>query len=76
VLLLFVTGVRSDKLGLPHARMLPLPAVRRRPAPLHANQNACRVLLRSGDYTKAEIAAELAVGRHTLWRHLLAESEK
>src|SRR4029077_3530028 len=30
-----------------------------------------RALLRSGDYTKAEIAAELVVGRHTLWRHLV-----
>lgn len=35
-----------------------------------------RALLRSGDYTKAEIAAELGIGRHTLWRHLVAANEK
>jgi DNA invertase Pin-like site-specific DNA recombinase len=35
-----------------------------------------RALLRSGDYSKAEIARELGVGRHTLWRHLVVKGEK
>jgi len=29
-----------------------------------------RALLRSGEYTKGEIAKELKVSRHTLWRAL------
>jgi DNA invertase Pin-like site-specific DNA recombinase len=41
-----------------------------------ADLKKARALLRSGDYTKAEIAAELGVGRHTLWRHLVAADEK
>jgi helix-turn-helix resolvase-like protein/serine acetyltransferase-like protein len=41
-----------------------------------ADLKKARALLRSGDYTKAEIAAELGVGRHTLWRHLVAANEK
>ena len=32
-----------------------------------------RVMLTSGDYTKAEVAAELSVSRHTLWRALASE---
>lgn len=34
-----------------------------------------RVMLASGDYTKAEVAAELQVSRHTLWRELGRASE-
>jgi Homeodomain-like domain len=33
-----------------------------------------RVMLASGDYTKAEVAAELGVSRHTLWRELAREA--
>jgi DNA invertase Pin-like site-specific DNA recombinase len=33
-----------------------------------------RALLRSGDYTKAQVAEELAVSRHTLWRALAKEA--
>ena len=29
-----------------------------------------RVMLASGDYTRAEVAADLHVSRHTLWREL------
>jgi hypothetical protein len=29
-----------------------------------------RALLRSGDYTKVQVAKELDVSRHTLWRAL------
>jgi predicted DNA-binding protein (UPF0251 family) len=29
-----------------------------------------RALLRSGDYTKVQVAKELEVSRHTLWRAL------
>jgi DNA invertase Pin-like site-specific DNA recombinase len=32
-----------------------------------------RVMLRAGEYTKAEVAAELGVSRHTLWRALSQE---
>jgi DNA invertase Pin-like site-specific DNA recombinase len=35
-----------------------------------------RALLGSGDYTKKEVAAELGVGRHTLWRSLGGREEK
>lgn len=34
-----------------------------------------RVLLASGSYTKAEVAAELGVSRHTLWRELARKVE-
>src|SRR6201987_3999224 len=33
-----------------------------------------RALLRSGDYTKVEVAEELEVSRHTLWRALSEEA--
>jgi transcriptional regulator with PAS, ATPase and Fis domain len=29
-----------------------------------------RALLRSGDYTKTQVAKELEISRHTLWRAL------
>jgi DNA invertase Pin-like site-specific DNA recombinase len=32
-----------------------------------------RALLRSGDYTKVQVAEELGVSRHTLWRALLSQ---
>jgi hypothetical protein len=32
-----------------------------------------RALLRSGDYTKVQVAEELEVSRHTLWRALLSQ---
>jgi hypothetical protein len=35
---------------------------------------APRALLRSGDYTKVQVAKELAVSRHTLWRALAKEA--
>lgn len=35
-----------------------------------------RALLRSGDYTKVEVAEELEVSRHTLWRVLSQEAAK
>jgi DNA invertase Pin-like site-specific DNA recombinase len=38
-----------------------------------AELKKARVMLASGDYTKAEVAAELAVSRHTLWRALSPE---
>ena len=33
-----------------------------------------RVLLCSGDYTKVQVAKELEVSRHTLWRTLSQEA--
>ena len=33
-----------------------------------------RALLRSGEYTKVELAKELQVSRHTLWRALAQEA--
>jgi hypothetical protein len=33
-------------------------------------------LLRSGDYTKGQVADELKVARHTLWRALSREAAK
>jgi DNA invertase Pin-like site-specific DNA recombinase len=33
-----------------------------------------RILLRSGDYTKTQVARELEVSRHTLWRALAKET--
>ena len=38
-----------------------------------ASLKKARVMLASGDYTKAEVAAELGVSRHTLWRALAPE---
>jgi len=35
-----------------------------------ADLKKARVLLRSGDYTKVQVAKELEVSRHTLWRAL------
>jgi predicted DNA-binding protein (UPF0251 family) len=35
-----------------------------------------RALLRSGDYTKVQVAEELEVSRHTLWRALSHEAAK
>jgi orotate phosphoribosyltransferase-like protein len=35
-----------------------------------------RALLRSGDYTKGQVADELKVARHTLWRALSREAAK
>src|ERR1700680_3637830 len=35
-----------------------------------------RALLRSGDYTKTQVAAELQVGRHTLWRALSQQTPR
>jgi DNA invertase Pin-like site-specific DNA recombinase len=35
-----------------------------------------RALLRSGDYTKVQVAEELEVSRHTLWRALSQEAAK
>jgi DNA invertase Pin-like site-specific DNA recombinase len=34
-----------------------------------------RVMLDAGTYTKAEVAAELGVSRHTLWRELAQVAE-
>ena len=36
-----------------------------------ADLKRARALLRSGDYTKVQVAQELAVSRHTLWRALV-----
>ena len=38
-----------------------------------ADLKKARALLRSGDYTKVQVAKELAVSRHTLWRALSQE---
>ena len=38
-----------------------------------AELKKARALLRSGDYTKAQIAEELQVSRHTLWRAISKE---
>jgi DNA invertase Pin-like site-specific DNA recombinase len=35
-----------------------------------------RALLRSGDYTKAQVAEELEISRHTLWRALSQAAAK
>ena len=40
------------------------------PATDTADLKKARVMLASGDYTKAEVAVELGVSRHTLWRKL------
>ena len=39
-----------------------------------AGLKKARALLRSGDYTKAQVAEELQVSRHTLWRALSQEA--
>src|SRR6201987_2693131 len=39
-----------------------------------ADLKKARALLRSGDYTKVEVAEELEVSRHTLWRALSEEA--
>jgi DNA invertase Pin-like site-specific DNA recombinase len=39
-----------------------------------ADLKKARALLRSGDYTKVQVAKELAVSRHTLWRALVKEA--
>lgn len=39
-----------------------------------ADLKKARVMLASGDYTKTEVAAELGVSRHTLWRELAREA--
>jgi DNA invertase Pin-like site-specific DNA recombinase len=46
-----------------------------RPKALTADDlKKARALLRSGDYTKGQVAKELAVSRHTLWRALSQEA--
>jgi len=35
-----------------------------------------RALLRSGEYSKVQVAGELEAGRHTLWRALWLEKTK
>ena len=39
-----------------------------------ADLKKARALLRSGDYTRVQVAKELAVCRHTLWRALAKEA--
>jgi len=39
-----------------------------------ADLKKARALLRSGDYTKVQVAKELVVSRHTLWRALVSEA--
>lgn len=41
-----------------------------------ADLKKARALLRSGDYSKAQVADELEVSRHTLWRALSQEKTK
>jgi DNA invertase Pin-like site-specific DNA recombinase len=41
-----------------------------------ADLKKARALLRSGDYSKVQIAEDLQVSRHTLWRALLQDSAK
>ena len=41
-----------------------------------ADLKKARALLRSGDYTKVQVAEELEVSRHTLWRALSQEAAK
>src|SRR5271165_2615826 len=41
-----------------------------------ADLKKARALLRSGDYTKTQVAAELEVGRHTLWRALSQQTPR
>jgi orotate phosphoribosyltransferase-like protein len=44
--------------------------------PLQKRLKKARALLRSGDYTKGQVADELKVARHTLWRALSREAAK
>jgi DNA invertase Pin-like site-specific DNA recombinase len=39
-----------------------------------ADLKKARALLRSGDYTKVQVAQELQVSRHTLWRALAQQA--
>jgi len=41
-----------------------------------ADLKKARALLRSGHYTKVQVAGELEVSRHTLWRALSQEADK
>ncbi|MBL8240517.1 MAG: Hin recombinase [Bryobacterales bacterium] len=41
-----------------------------------ADLKKARALLRSGEYTKVQVAKELDVSRHTLWRALSDETAK
>jgi len=41
-----------------------------------ADLKKARALLRSGEYTKVQVAEELGVSRHTLWRALVREASK
>lgn len=40
-----------------------------------ADLKKARTLLRSGDFTRAQVAADLGVSRHTLWRALAGDAE-
>jgi len=44
--------------------------------PVEADLKKARALLRSGVYTKGQVADELKVDRHTLWRALSREAAK
>jgi transcriptional regulator with PAS, ATPase and Fis domain len=39
-----------------------------------ADLKKARALLRTGDYTKVQVASELQVSRHTLWRALVQQA--
>jgi DNA invertase Pin-like site-specific DNA recombinase len=41
-----------------------------------ADLKKARALMRSGDYTKVQVAKEIGVSRHTLWRTLMQEAVK
>ena len=41
-----------------------------------ADLKKARALLRSGDYTNVQVAQELQVSRHTLWRALAQEATR
>jgi hypothetical protein len=47
----------------------------RPPSLTDADLKKARALLRSGDYTKNQVAQELGVGRHTLWRRLAGTAD-
>lgn len=40
-----------------------------------SDMKKARALLRSGEYTRVQVAAELKVSRHTLWRAFLGETD-
>src|SRR4030095_2067808 len=68
-----VSGATADRPALmrllDHARQRG--RVGGRPKALTADDlKKARALLRSGEYTKVEVAKELKVSRHTLWRAL------